>query len=227
MKIITDVNYSGIQKSNIKSFHSSTELNNKTVTNSISQQNTSTHQREKAIVDALIIAQSSRELLQKAIIISSKLKSIASDTLLSGHVDIDELNNQISGIQDSIIHYGEKLEIPVTELDNSSNNNLNLSIKKDIDDLAHQANNIFTDKSVTLKDIDQITDHFKLYLKDYEKQIREYPFISDHSNLINYSEINYHLLNNDTVDYIKKYPEKSLLIQGNVTHHNASTYMKT
>ena len=53
-------------------------------------------QQERTLADALAIAQISQSLIQKAIVVSGRLKNIASEALFAGKVDVNELSNVIS-----------------------------------------------------------------------------------------------------------------------------------
>ena len=65
------------------------------------------------MIDALAIAQSSRDLVQKALNISSRLMSLASEAMITGRVNMDELAGQMSSINGSMGNYGERVSVPV------------------------------------------------------------------------------------------------------------------
>lgn len=68
---------------------------------------------EKALNDALTIAQASQNVIQKAINLSAKLRSIAADAINSGKVDSIELNEALSSIKSDMKSYGEVVNAPV------------------------------------------------------------------------------------------------------------------
>jgi len=70
-------------------------------------------QRDRAQLDALIIAQVSRDLIQKAITISARLQSAASEAFTTGRIDAVEVKNQLSFISGDIADYGGMVAPPV------------------------------------------------------------------------------------------------------------------
>lgn len=70
-------------------------------------------QRERSQIDALIIAQVSRDLIQKAITISARLQSVASEAFTTGEVDTFEVRKQVSFIESDIADYGGMMSSPV------------------------------------------------------------------------------------------------------------------
>jgi len=71
-------------------------------------------QKERAFGDALSVAQMSRSLIQKAIVISSQLQSIASQALSQGGINQNELSQVVSSIDSSLQQFGEKITPPIT-----------------------------------------------------------------------------------------------------------------
>jgi hypothetical protein len=67
---------------------------------------------ERSLNDALNIAQISQSLLQKAMTVSSRLRNIAEQTIVTGRTDHDELRSTIADIQASMQHYGEVVAPP-------------------------------------------------------------------------------------------------------------------
>lgn len=70
-------------------------------------------QRDRAQLDALIIAQVSRDLIQKAIAVSARLQSVASEAFTTGRIDTVEVRNQVSFISGDIADYGGMITAPV------------------------------------------------------------------------------------------------------------------
>jgi len=78
-------------------------------------------QRDRAQLDALIIAQVSRDLIQKAITVSARLQSVASEAFTTGRIDAVEVRNQVSFISGDIADYGGMITAPVKpQLQNQS-----------------------------------------------------------------------------------------------------------
>jgi len=116
MKITTDVNHAGIRPAgNVSSRVSTTHTGRG---NSVSAQlyndAMAKIQRDKAMMDALIIAQSSRVLVQKAMDISARLRSIASQAMTTGMVNREALSTEMADIQGTMQSHGEIVTIPVS-----------------------------------------------------------------------------------------------------------------
>lgn len=59
--------------------------------------------REKSLGDALAIAQTARSLIQKAMVLSSQLRNIAAEAMVTGKTDYRELNTTMSEIRGSLM----------------------------------------------------------------------------------------------------------------------------
>ncbi len=68
---------------------------------------------ERSLGDALSIAQMSQNVIQKAISISQRLKSIATSAMASGSVNIQALTEALNDIRSSIAPFGEQVPNPV------------------------------------------------------------------------------------------------------------------
>ena len=86
--------------------------NNKIAENDNSQQ-TQNFSRSKAIVDAVVINQIAQSFFQKAIMISSRLKSIASEAQTGGNIKNEELNVTLNSINSSLNEIQEQASGPV------------------------------------------------------------------------------------------------------------------
>ncbi len=69
-------------------------------------------QRERALGDALSIAQMSQAVIQKAMNVTSRLRSIASQAFSGGGVNSADLNQVVSQIDNLIGEYGESVSLP-------------------------------------------------------------------------------------------------------------------
>ncbi len=69
--------------------------------------------RERALSDALSIAQMSFSIIQQAMEVSSRLRNIASQSMTSGRVDMAELQVAISQIPEGIRDSGRSISSPV------------------------------------------------------------------------------------------------------------------
>lgn len=116
MKITEDINLVNNRLSNINSGRNVTtaaKRNNIASDSKIQNQIAKGLQRERVQIDALIIAQVSRDIIQKAITISARLQSVASEAFTTGEIDILEIQNQVSFIEKDIADYGGTLASPV------------------------------------------------------------------------------------------------------------------
>jgi hypothetical protein len=75
---------------------------------------TSRLNKEKVLGDALTIAQMSQNVLQKAMIASLQLKSLAMQAVTSGKINTEELASTVSQINSSLGDYGTTIAPPVT-----------------------------------------------------------------------------------------------------------------
>jgi hypothetical protein len=69
-------------------------------------------QRERTLGDALSIAQMSHSVIQKAMNVTSRLRSLASQAFSGSSVNADDLNQVLSQIDNLIGEYGESVSIP-------------------------------------------------------------------------------------------------------------------
>lgn len=116
MKITTDVNLLNRRIPEInpgKNSAVSSKPDNRLSDAQIQNQVTRGLQRERAQLDALIIAQVSRDLIQKAITVSARLQSVASEAFTTGRVDTVEVRNQVSFISGDMADFGGMVTAPV------------------------------------------------------------------------------------------------------------------
>jgi len=116
MKITTDVNSVNRRVPDInsgKNFTSAAKPDNNNSDSKIHNEVSRGLQRERAQIDALIIAQVSRDLIQKAITVSARLQSVAIEAFTTGKVDTFEVRKQVSFIEADISDYGGMMSSPV------------------------------------------------------------------------------------------------------------------
>lgn len=114
MKITTDVNHAGLRSAGdaltrVPAGGSKTAEADRRFAAEFSAK----IQRDRAMIDALAIAQTSRQLVQKAMDASSRLRAIAFEAMTSGSVNVEELSYEVSGIQGTLALYGESISVPV------------------------------------------------------------------------------------------------------------------
>ena len=68
---------------------------------------------DRSLSDALSIAQMSQNVIQRAMSISLRLKSIASDAIFSGRINTQALTETLSDIRSALGDYGEPVPNPV------------------------------------------------------------------------------------------------------------------
>jgi hypothetical protein len=185
--------------------------------------------QKRTLVDAVIITQIAQDFFQKAVLISSKLKSLASDAINSGKIKGPELNDTLKDISSlNKIQDGFAATITV-----QSDTNLNrvgvisempqiqtMQTKEDINSLNEFANDL-SSGNVNLKKIDRINENLtnKASAADrsFNQLISKFP-IPDNivktnggSSVVKYSEVA-----QNTVSQIEKYPQAALKSQGNI-----------
>jgi hypothetical protein len=122
MKITVDVNSVNRRVPEVnsgKSFVSAAKPENRNSDSRIQNEVSKGLQRERAQIDALIIAQVSRDLIQKAITVSARLQSVAIEAFTTGEVDTFEVRKQVSFIEADIADYGgvmaSSVKVPLPE----------------------------------------------------------------------------------------------------------------
>ncbi|HOP61978.1 MAG TPA: hypothetical protein PK358_06275 [Spirochaetota bacterium] len=115
MKITTDVNFAGSRPARDAVARISTRSGaGKAESDRAFAENFSEKlKRDRAMADALAIAQSSRQIIQKAMDASSRLRSIAFQAMTTGKVNMDDLNMEIAGLREAFAGSGESVAIPV------------------------------------------------------------------------------------------------------------------
>ncbi len=63
-------------------------------------------------VEAMVLAQISKSVIDKAIAISSRLRSMAGRALATGEIDNEAVRTELSRMQGTVSQYGEKIFIP-------------------------------------------------------------------------------------------------------------------
>jgi hypothetical protein len=70
---------------------------------------------ERSLNDALSITQMSHSVLQKAMVVSSRLRNVAEQTIMSGRTDSGELQTAMAEIQGAMQQYGERIAAPAVQ----------------------------------------------------------------------------------------------------------------
>lgn len=85
---------------------------NRALSQSLEQSIGSRLNMEHSLADALTIAQVSASLVQKAMVVSSRLRNIAAEALASGRIDATALQETVSQIPEDLTRYGERYQSP-------------------------------------------------------------------------------------------------------------------
>lgn len=177
-------------------------------------------QRDKSVIDALAIAQSSRELVQKALNVSSRLMSLASEAMTTGRVNVEEVSTQVSVINGSMGSYGESFTVPVQGTPAPGDN-----MQKKLDDsfvkLKEKARQMVSGTPVTQKDFEPAAAVLKELGSELDVQIKKYTADLGITGKIEDFNFNYQNLNRNTADLVVNNPVKALETQGNISYEAA------
>ncbi|MFH0977135.1 MAG: hypothetical protein V1874_15240 [Spirochaetota bacterium] len=186
--------------------------------------------KKRIDIDAIIVTQIAQGFFQKAVVISSKLKSLAADALATGKIKTAELNDTLKDIS-SLNKIQEGVSSPQSF---SFRNNLNISqagvtfdfvkTKEDLNALKEFAEDI-SSKTINLKKIDRINDSLINKADTVDnlsgQLINKFTESGNRiSSVNNYSE---HV--QDTVGLILNYPQTALKSQGNISHNIAKNFL--
>ncbi|HQO39457.1 MAG TPA: hypothetical protein PK986_03205 [Spirochaetota bacterium] len=215
MKITTDVNYAGMRPAGSVSSRVQVPVTSGT-TNLNNQQTgeiTAKLQRDRAMIDALTIAQSSRALIQKAMDISARMRTIAYQAMTTGNVNMQELGTEIAGIQGTMQTYGEIISVPVSN--SPGRGALPDNFTRQLADMGVAADQLVAGNRVDPETFSQISSTLSAFSADNNKKISE---IASGMGL---SEKHKAAMNNEVdasraAELLVTNPEMSLTVQGNI-----------
>lgn len=221
MKITTDVNSAGLRPTgNVLPRSSADNRNINTSDAKVAQEVIARMQREKSLVDALAIAQSSRELVQKALNISSRLMSLASEAIITGRVNMDELSSQMSSINGSMVNYGESVTVPVQGTP-APVDNVQVKLDESFARIKERAGEMVAGKPVTKKEFEPIAVNLKGIAFELDTKINNYSAELGSVRKIEDINFNYAGLNKSTADMVISKPVSALEVQGNINYEMA------
>jgi hypothetical protein len=215
MKITADVNYAGMPLAG--SAFSRVQVPVTSGTANLNNQHTgeitAKLQRDRAMIDALTIAQSSRALIQKAMDISARMRTIAYQAMTTGSVDMQELGTEIAGIQGTMQAYGEIVSVPVNN--SPGRGDLPDNFTQQLADMGAAAEKLAAGNRVDPETFSQINNNLSAFSADNNKKISE---IASGMGL---SEKHKAAINNEvdasrTAELLVTNPEMSLTVQGNI-----------
>jgi hypothetical protein len=180
--------------------------------------------QKRTFVDAIIITQIAQDFFQKALLISSKLKSLASEALTSGKIKEPELNDTLKDIS-SLNKIQDGFAAASTVQNNANLSHIGVitqvpQIKEDINSLNEFADDLSAG-NVNLKKIDRINENLtnKAFATDtsFNQLINK---LSVPESVVADSVVKYPELSQNTVNQIAKYPQAALKSQGNINYES-------
>ena len=195
----------------------------------VSSQTLQSLSKKRTFIDAIIIAQIAQSFFQKAILISSELKSIASEAIVSGNMKERELTDILTGARSTLNELQEAPQIAA---------NLNYmtiyqytGIKIDIPDITKELNSldIFAKELSAgtipnLKSIDRIKDSLTTKISALNSYYNQFIEELDLSSRLNSAMKNADLIAN-TINRIINSPQDALNSQGNISHELAKSLL--
>lgn len=223
MKITTDVNSAGLRPpGNVVPRSTADSRSINTSDAKVAQDVIVKMQREKSLIDALAIAQSSRELVQKALNISSRLMSLASEAMITGRVNMEEVSSQMSSINGSMGSYGERVSVSVpAEGTPIPVDNVQVKLDESFARIKDRAGEMLAGKAVEKKDFEPITVNLKEITSELDMKISSYSAELGGVKKIEDFNFNYTGLNKNTADIVLNNPAKALVAQGNISYDMA------
>ena len=215
MKITTDVNYAGMRPAGGVSSRVQVPVSSSTtvLNNQLTDVITAKLQRDRAMIDALTIAQSSRALIQKAMDISSRMRTIAFQAMTTGSVNIQELGTEIAGIQGTMQSYGEIVSVPVS---NSAGRAVpQTDFSKQLNNMAAAAEQLASGVSIDPEAFTEINSSLSSIAAGQDKQIADIAATMGLPGK-NTAALNNNMTASRAVDMIVTNPEMSLTVQGNI-----------
>ena len=216
MKITTDVNSAGLRPPGNVLPRSNAQTRVNPSDAKVAQDVMVKMQREKSLVDALAIAQSSRELVQKALNISSRLMSLAAEAMITGRVNMDEVSSQMSSINGAMGSYGERVAVPV-EGTPVPVNDVQVKLDESFARLKEKAGDMATGKPVEKKDFEPVALNLKGVASELDIKIKNYSSELGSIKKFENPDYNYPGLNRKTADFIINNSAGALMAQGNIS----------
>ena len=213
MKITPEINYNNIRPNG--NVFPKTSPSNENLNVKVSQDTISRMQRERAFVDALTIAQSSRDLIQKALNISSQLMGLVSDAMATGRINRDQLSNQMQSINSIIGNYGEMVSAPISSGTAPQAHNEQIRVNESFNQLRDRADDIQAGRTVAPKDFEPIRINLNRTTSELDVKIESYLKELGGANKNNN---NFQELSRNTSSIILKNPVYALETQGNINY---------
>ena len=210
MRITPEVNYTNIRTNEI--VLPKISPNNEILNAKVSQETIPRMQRERAFIDALTIAQSSRDLVQKALNISAQLMGLVSDAIATGRVNRNQLSDQIQSINSIIGNYGEVVSTPINN--STPVRYEQIRTNENFTQLRDMAADVQSGRTVAPKDFEPITTNLNKIVSELDVKIDNYLKNLGSTNRNN----NFQELNRSTSAIILNNPMYALETQGNINY---------
>ena len=182
-----------------------------------SQDTVSRMQRERAFIDALTIAQSSRDIIQKALTISSQLMGLVSDAMATGRINQDQLSSHIQSINSIIGNYGEIVSTPITNDVQPQVRNEQVRVNENFTQLRDMAVGIQSGRLTGPKDFEPVTKNLNAISSELDVKINNSLRDLGSTNRNN----NFQELSRSTGAIILNNPVYALVAQGNINNEIA------
>ena len=221
MKITTDVNPAAVRGGGNVLPRSSADIRSINVSDAkLAQDFTAKMQRDKSMIDALAIAQSSRDLVQKALNVSSRLMSLASEAMVTGQVNIGELAGQVSSLNGSMGNYGERVSVPV-ERNSIPVDDVQVKMRESFEQLNYKAAEMMSGRVVDRKEFEPIQTNLKSAASGIDARINTLSAELGVPKGIETSNVDYSRLNRNTTGLVVNNPAAALRVQGNISYDMA------
>jgi hypothetical protein len=215
MKIAPEINYIGISPN--KNVFPKISPNSENIITKVSQDTIPRMQKERAFIDALTIAQSSRDIIQKALNISSQLMSLVANAMATGRINKDQLSDHLQSINSIIGNYGEIISTPISsgvQPQVYQVHNDQIRTNENFTGLRDMAVDIQSGKTVTPKDFEPITKNLNTIATELDVKINNY--LKKLGSTIKNN--NFRELSRSTSSIILNKPVYALETQGNINY---------
>lgn len=220
MKITMDVNSAGLRPPVNVLPRSSTNSRMNVPDAKIAQDVMVKVQREKALIDALAIAQSSREIVQKALNVSSRLMSLASEAMITGRVNMDEVSSQMLSLNSSMGAYGESVSFPVQGTPVTVDE-VKVKLDESFARIKEKGTALLNGKRIPPEDFKPIMADLKGVTSEIDGKVKSYSAELGSGKVIEDVNFNYTGLNRSTAEMVIGNPVQSLGAQGNINYEMA------
>jgi hypothetical protein len=170
-------------------------------------------QRDRAIAEALAMAQTSRQIVQKAIDISARLRSMAFETMTGGKVEFDLVGGDIAGFKSVISNYGENIFTPIVGVSGGS-------FTREAGELMRAYDDMSSGKKISPEVFNSFTKTFESQAEKIDSTIKR-ALLSFPGIRLSGSAQDFENLNRNTASMIAKSSYEAISAQGNMSQERA------